>query len=97
MSKNYNVGDKFIIEIDSGYWNPKIGNRYLIKGFRTLCFDDEGLSRLEKYEPKTDLPKCQECVYSDISGDRYPCSMCYRGDPREEQFIPKGSIISGKK
>lgn len=89
------VGDKFIIEIGSSYWHPQIGNRYLIKGFNTLCFDDNGLDKLEPYKPYKE-PKCSACVYSDLGGDVYPCSMCYRGDPREERFTPKGSIISGK-
>lgn len=50
MSK-YRVGDKFVIEIaeclngaESGY------DRYRIKGFDNLIFDDKGLKRLENYD-----------------------------------------------
>ena len=58
------VGDKFIIEIESVYGklngnefsedeeylrgNPRL---YTIKGFNSLVFDEDGLNRLEKYEP----------------------------------------------
>lgn len=50
------VGDKFIIEIGEvfkGAWtdNVYVENLYRVKGFNSLVFDDNGLNRLEKYEP----------------------------------------------
>lgn len=57
------VGDKFIIEIDEvfkakgtykaygGEENEYEENLYRVKGFNSLVFDDNGLNRLEKYEP----------------------------------------------
>lgn len=83
----YRVGDKFIIEIGSGYWNPAIGNRYLIKGFDTLCFDDKGLGRLEKYEePKEPEHSCEFCYYQDFDEKAYPCSLCDKGIFRDDKF-----------
>lgn len=57
------VGDKFIIEIGEVFTakgtymaygceeNEYEENLYRIKGFNSLVFDDDGLSKLEKYEP----------------------------------------------
>ena len=50
------VGDKFIIEIGEvfkGAWtdNVYVENLYRVKGFNSLVFDDNGLNKLEKYEP----------------------------------------------
>lgn len=84
----YFVGDKFVIEIGHSYWSPTTGSRYFIKGFDTLVFDDKGLERLEKYKAYKE-PRCRDCVYSDVDGSHYPCSICYRGDPKEEMFSPK--------
>lgn len=45
----YQIGDKFIIEIDSKM--TRAGDRlYGIKGFHSLVFDEAGLERLEKCE-----------------------------------------------
>lgn len=43
----YKPGDKFVIEIDSVMTN-KNGTLYGIKGFKSLVFDEYGLSQLEK-------------------------------------------------
>lgn len=45
MSK-YKLGDKFVIEIGTILGG---GGKYLIKGFNTLCFDDNGLDRIDRY------------------------------------------------
>jgi hypothetical protein len=57
------VGDKFIIEIGEVFTakgtytaygceeNEYEENLYRVKGFNSLVFDDEGLSKLEKYDP----------------------------------------------
>lgn len=42
-----NIGDKYVIEIDSKMTN-KNGTLYGIKGFKSLVFDEDGLSKLEK-------------------------------------------------
>lgn len=97
----YNVGDKFIIEIDSiieGKGLPLYG----IRGFRSLVFDDSGLAKLERpseYEAVvTDdgilikakkrqerKPSCVECQYLAYGGSNYPCNMCHRNS----LFTPK--------
>lgn len=46
MSK-YKLGDKFVIEIGTILGG---GGKYLIKGFNTLCFDDNGLDRLDRID-----------------------------------------------
>lgn len=43
------VGDKYIIEI-----GEKMGDLYRVKGFSSLVFDEYGLSKLERYEPKAE-------------------------------------------
>ena len=43
---SYNIGDKFIIEIDSKMTRNGERTIYGIKGFNSLVFDDEGLKRL---------------------------------------------------
>lgn len=54
-----NIGDKFIIEIDEKYNKPinHLGNTpkflYKIKGFNSLVFDENGISKLQKAPPKT--------------------------------------------
>ena len=48
------VGDKYIIEIGAEFKNQGGGfgePLYLIKGFRSLVFDENGLFKLEKYDP----------------------------------------------
>ena len=57
MSK-YNVGDKFVIEIDEVFRNDEDDiiheeELYRIKGFRSLVFDDNGLDKLQKYNGST--------------------------------------------
>lgn len=58
------VGDKFVIEIGEVFKatgtymaygceeNEYEENLYRVKGFNSLVFDDNGLNRLEKYEPR---------------------------------------------
>ena len=58
------VGDKFIIEIGEVFTakgtymaygceeNEYEENLYRVNGFNSLVFDDNGLSKLEKYEPR---------------------------------------------
>ena len=51
----YKPGDKFVIEIDSVMTSKK-GTLYGIKGFKSLVFDEYGLSQLEKaYSDKSDM------------------------------------------
>lgn len=74
------VGDKFIVEIGEVFTakgtymaygceeNEYEENLYRVKGFNSLVLDDDGLNKLEKYEPTHvagpadghDLP---ECIY----------------------------------
>ena len=74
------VGDKFIIEIGevfkaTGTYMACGENLYRVKGFNSLVFDDDGLNRLEKYEPTLvagpadghDLP---EFIYGMSSKDK---------------------------
>lgn len=97
----YFQGDKFIIEIGHASWSPTVGNRYLIKGFDTLCFDDKGLDRLQKYvepiEEKEPEHSCEFCVYQQVNGNCYPCSMCDKGIERKDMFIYGDAIDLGKK
>lgn len=53
MSK-YKVGDKFIIEIDEEFCNGNYGVKrlYKAKGFNSLVFDENGLDKLQKLNPK---------------------------------------------
>lgn len=52
MSK-YKAGDKFIIEIGQvGHVHLGV-DRYYIKGFNTLVFDDNGLNKLEPADTKS--------------------------------------------
>lgn len=79
MSRDdYHVGDKFIIEVGHHYWCPNVGNRYFIKGFDTLVFDDKGLDRLTKYKaPPQDPPhSCEFCRYESVGIEEYPCILC---------------------
>lgn len=96
-NKEITVGDKFIVEVGHVYWSPDIGNRYFIKGFNSLVFDDIGISRLEKYkEPPKEVPHtCHNCVYEKINEDCYPCSRCDKNGDPQDMFQPKGSIIRG--
>ena len=77
-NKEIMVGDKFVIEVGHVYWSPGIGNRYFIKGFDTLVFDDKGLKRLEKYkEPPKETPHtCTNCTYRYCGDEDYPCVVC---------------------
>lgn len=96
----YYVGDKFVIEIGHSYWSPTVGNRYFIKGFNTLVFDDKGLDRLEKYEkPKEPPHNCDHCVYKNVNRECFPCSVCDKSDiePRDRFVYGKAIEISGKK
>ncbi len=49
MSK-YSVGDSFEIEIGEVFKGPESGNdKYRIKGFDNLVFDDKGFDRLSPH------------------------------------------------
>lgn len=48
------VGDKYVIEIDSVLTTKK-GTLYVIKGFKSLVFDEYGLEKLEKYNNDKDI------------------------------------------
>lgn len=88
------VGDKFVIEVGETEWHPTKGNRYWIKGFNTLVFDDNGLKRLEKYkEPPKEVPhSCQFCKYQDRRIDEMPCVICDKNDvqPRDMFEVASG-------
>lgn len=51
MSKP-NIGDKYIIEIDSHMTNKK-GDLYGVKGFRSLVFDQNGIEKLTPYDEES--------------------------------------------
>lgn len=89
--KEVRIGDKYIIEIGSTFYSPQMGNRYFIKGFNSLVFDDIGLSRLKKYkEPPKSVPhSCEFCVYQDIDSECYPCSRCDKNDEPKDMFEAK--------
>lgn len=54
MSK-YHIGDTFKIEIAETYRGAESGNdKYRIKGFDNLVFDDKGLRRLEQFNSQPD-------------------------------------------
>ena len=57
INMKYNIGDKFLIEIDSEYCKyDTLGgfktnqSLYRIKGYNSLVFDEYGLDKLEKYQ-----------------------------------------------
>ncbi len=85
--KEVHVGDKFVIEVETTEWHPIKGNRYWIKGFNTLVFDDDGIKRLEPYkEPPKEVPhSCEFCKYQDRRIDEMPCVICDKNDvqPRD--------------
>lgn len=91
-NKEITVGDKFVIEVGHVYWSPDIGNRYFIKGYDTLVFDDKGLNRLEKYkEPPKEVPhSCEFCRYGYCGVQDYPCSICDKNhlEPTD-MFVPR--------
>ena len=63
MSK-YNAGDKFIIEIGEIFTGDcsirnRLEERYAIKGFNALMFDNNGLDRLQRYDGNTCLDGVQ--------------------------------------
>lgn len=78
----YHVGDKFVIEIGHSYWSPTTGNKYFIKGFDTLMFDDKGLDRLERHEepPKNVPHACEFCRYKSRDEYEMPCAVCDKND-----------------
>ena len=70
MSK-YNVGDKFIIEIEEEVRD----NLYRIRGFNSLVFDDNGLKKLKRIQEKTRLEDFTEKHPNHRKGkDGYPTS-----------------------
>ena len=78
MADEVRVGDKFVIEVCEVNGNPRKGNRYWIKGFNTLVFDDNGIGRLEKYKepPKNTPHSCGYCKYRRCKAYEMPCVMC---------------------
>lgn len=63
MSK-YNVGDKFEIEIGEVFKGAESGNdKYRIKGFDSLVFDDNGLKRMTRVTNSEDEIKVGDIVY----------------------------------
>lgn len=90
--KDILVGDKFIIEIGHTYYSPISGNKYFVKGFDSLVLTDYAIDKLERYEPPrslSDLPhSCEFCVYQDLGGNVFPCSMCDKGMERTDRFEP---------
>ena len=60
MSK-YNVGDKFVVEIDDEFDNPSTVKKslYRVKGFNTLV-DDNDLDKLQKYDEEVVATKFYE-------------------------------------
>lgn len=89
--KEIHVGDKFVIEVGHTYWSPGVGNRYFIKGFKTLVFDDDGIKRLEPYKglPKPIPHTCENCRYKSMGIEEYPCLLCDKNEiePRD-MFVP---------
>lgn len=85
------IGDRFVIRINGKYWSPDVGTKYFIKDLPNVILTEADIKKLEKYKDsqKYKEPSCRECAYSDIDGSHYPCSVCYRGDPKEEMFTPK--------
>lgn len=87
------IGDKFVIEVGAIYSSPNMGNRYFIKNFKTLTFDDDGINRLERYkEPPKERPHtCEYCKYGYKHLDEMPCVMCDKNvfEPKD-MFRDKG-------
>lgn len=48
------IGDKFIIEIGSKFYNSANETLYRIKGFNSLVFDENGISKLTPYKEQGD-------------------------------------------
>lgn len=70
MSK-YNVGDKFIVEIESIY-NEKLKELYKVKGFNALVFDDNGLDKLQKINPEFKIEDIDDMLAEyDIKQESY--------------------------
>ena len=88
----YNVGDRFIIEIDRVY---KSDGRtlYGIRGYNALVFDDAGLLRLDRPSKvqavqtcegilikgasiEETVHECETCRYVGNSAFKKPCNTC---------------------
>lgn len=77
----FNVGDKFIVEIGEVYCPPGFSldsdkecpKLYRMKGFKSLVFDEEGLKKLESVTDK-DAPDSHQLVVGDVVIDSYPPS-----------------------
>lgn len=65
MSK-YNVGDKFEIEIGEVFKGAESGNdKYRIKGFDSLVFDDKGLDKIRENTPNYNF--CFICAFNGLA------------------------------
>lgn len=69
MSK-YEVGDKFIIEIDKKYITRDGNVLYKVFGFNSLVFDDNGLNKLIPYEEKPKITNAEK--FKEIFGESLP-------------------------
>lgn len=73
-----NVGDKFIVEVEKIWGRPDGKKIYFMKGFNTLIFDDNGINRLEKYDPKPRKAKKDALVLKVGDAIHYPgCTTTY--------------------
>jgi len=68
------MGYKYIIEVEKAYApvqrrgvEPELPRLYLAKGFNSLVFDEEGLNKLEKYDPDKEYDRGfeQGCAYAE--------------------------------
>ena len=68
------IGDKFTIEIGSKFYNSANETLYRIKGFNSLVFDENGISKLTPYkehgDPSFDLHVGDQFVLNGTD-DRY--------------------------
>lgn len=93
------VGDKFIIEISEvlkskvAYMAYGCENLYRIKGFNSLVFDDNGLSRLEKYY---ELPPEEIVVGDEVAipdGRKFVATYVSKADNYVAGLDPSGNIV----
>lgn len=105
---SYNIGDKFIIEIEKElYDDPYHGESlapgkplYKIKGFNALVFDSNGLDKLEKYEepkPERGWEEVSDTIFG--KGTRTRCMHCgesFWHYMRQFDFCPKCGHYNGR-
>lgn len=97
---SYNIGDKFIIEIEKEMSLEVDEPLYKIKGFNALVFDGNGLDRLERYEEPESERGWEEVTDTFFGGARAQCPHCgetFWHYMKQFDFCPKCGYYNGRK